>query len=77
MMAQAALAGDVIASIGPSPLGHGWSWSALPARSAWPPLQLGRRRWATDGSQKQKTEELATLELQLGRRRWATDGEAV
>ena len=86
------------ASIGPSPLGHGWfrgepsmmSWrlgfnwavavgprmadgSAESNLSESPALQLGRRRWATDGGHWCRP-KLDCISLQLGRRRWATDG---
>ena len=37
-------------------------------------LQLGRRRWATDGTEEVRLLEQAKNLLQLGRRRWATDG---
>ena len=37
-------------------------------------LQLGRRRWATDGTRAWDVFALVIPTLQLGRRRWATDG---
>ena len=112
------------ASIGPSPLGHGWSrvgtaakllfecfnWAVAVGprmesteemnqptqpRFNWAVavgprmdgqglicvgsgtrlLQLGRRRWATDGKQQSLAVSVGAESLQLGRRRWATDGE--
>ena len=38
-------------------------------------LQLGRRRWATDGAPAQVPDGKKDTKLQLGRRRWATDGQ--